>query len=139
MAAPNPWRGERVLTLPRGKDIKLSATLDDIARLMSATNTQTLEALQDALAARRPETLKSALEILLGEEDAAAIWPRVNGASGLTSAYAAISGAISGVTPEEEEAAKKAEAEREGEMRAAALGLLGHALGRSNVSPSNAG
>ncbi|WP_274426747.1 hypothetical protein [Chelativorans sp. YIM 93263] len=139
MAAPNPWRGERLLKLPRGKDIKLSASLDDIARLMAATKTETLEGLQDVLFARNPETLKGALDILIGEEKTGAVWPRVNGASGLTAVYIAVSGVVSGLTPAEEEEAKKAEAARERSMQALALNLLVNASGRSSASPSESG
>ncbi|WP_265518969.1 hypothetical protein [Nitratireductor luteus] len=127
------------MKLPGGKPVKVEATLDQIARLMSETGTETLEALQDALFARKPETLKAALLILKGEDQVKAIWPRVNGMSGLTAVFAAVSGAVSGLTPEEEDEAKKAEADRERGREALALGLLASAIGRSSVSPSDSG
>lgn len=139
MTAANPWRGERVLKLPGARPVKVEASLDQIARLMSETGTETLEALQDALFARKPETLRAALVILVGEDKAATIWPRVNGMSGLNAVFAAISGAVSGLTPEEEDEAKKAEADRERQREALAMGLLANAVGRSSVSPSDSG
>ncbi|MFC6490902.1 hypothetical protein [Nitratireductor sp. GCM10026969] len=139
MAAANPWRGERVLRLPGRKPVRIAASLDDIARLMTSTKTETLEGLQDALAARSPETLRRALSLLVGEDRAEYLWPKVNGAAGLTAVYVALAGAVSGLTPEEEEEAKKLEAERERQMQAMALGLLTQALGRSSDSPSETG
>lgn len=139
MAAANPWRGERVLRLPGIEPVTLSASLDDIARLMSATGTETLDALQDKLFGRNPETLESALAVLLDAAQAKALMERVNGAAGLTTVCVAISGAVSGLTPEEEEEAKKAEADRERQMQALALRLLTGAVGQSSASHSESG
>ncbi len=137
--AENAWRGERSLTLPDAEPVIVQASLDHIARLMAETKTDTLDGLQEALLARRPDTLRAALAILLGAGNADALWPKVNGASGLTAVYVAISGAVSGLTPAEEDDAKKAQAESERELQAMALGLLARAIGQSSVSPSGNG
>lgn len=139
MSAHNPWRGERMLLLPGHEPIVVAASLDGIARLMSATGAETLEALQDALAARRPKLLQDALGVLIGQAEADEVFAHVNGAAGLTAVYAAVSGAVSGLTPEEEEEAKKAQADRERQLEAAALAVLANAVGRSNASPSGNG
>ncbi|EKF17065.1 hypothetical protein [Nitratireductor pacificus] len=131
----NVWRGERRLALPDARPVILRVSLDHIARLMAATKTETLEGLQDALLARKPETLLAALAIVVGEDQANVLWPKVNGAAGLTAVFAAVSGAVSGLTPAEEDEAKKAQAEREMEMQAMALGLLARAFGQSSGSP----
>ncbi|MDV6226288.1 hypothetical protein R2G56_08320 [Nitratireductor aquimarinus] len=139
MAAQNAWRGERELALPGAAPVNLAASLDHIARLMAETKSETLEGLQDVLQARKPETLRAALAILIGEDEAATLWPHVNGAVGLTRVYAAISGAVSGLTPEEEDEAKKAQAESERDLQAMALGLLARAIGQSSASHSESG
>lgn len=139
MVAPNAWRGERELALPGAATVVVAASLDHIARLMAETKSETLEGLQEALRARKPETLRNALSILIGEEQAASLWPHVNGATGLTRVYASISGAVSGLTPAEEDEAKKAQAESEREMQAMALGLLARAIGQSSAFPSESG
>lgn len=135
----NPWRGERALALPGRPPMLVAATLDDIARMMSVLKTETLEGLNDRLSGRLPSDLEACLGVLLGPEDAARTMAAVNGASGLTAVYAAIAGAVSGLTPEEEDEAKKAEADRDRTLQAAAVRAVLEAVGRSNASRSDNG
>ncbi len=137
MNGRNPWRGERVLTLPAVEPIVVAASLDHIARVMEATGTDTLEAMNTALHARKPEVLQAALAVMLGNVEASNVMQAVNGVAGLTSVYAAIIGALSGLTPEEEDEAKKQEAGRERQARlllAQMLGAVGHSSERLSAN-----
>jgi hypothetical protein len=138
--AVNAWRGERRLALPGAKPIVIGVTLDHIARVMSATKSDTLEAMNAALATRAPAVLTAALAAVIGAEKAAAVMGKANGAAGLTAIYVALAGALSGLTPEEEDAAKKAAADRENDAQQAAMRLLLGAIGRTSTgSPSATG
>lgn len=139
-AAPrNPWRGERTLALPGNQPVLVKASLDSIARMMAVLKTDTLEGLNDRLAGRLPADLEACLAVLAGDETARETMVAVNGATGLTAVYVAIAGAISGLTPEEEDEAKKAEADRDRTLQAAAVRAILEAVGRSNASPSGNG
>lgn len=135
----NPWRGERALALPGSEPILLAASLDTIARMMSALKVDTLDGLNDRLAGRLPADLETCLAVLVGDETARETMAAVNGATGLTAVYVAIAGAVSGLTPEEEDEAKKAEADRDRTLQAAAVRAILEAVGRSNASPSGNG
>lgn len=137
--AVNPWRGERELRLPGGEPVILSVTLDHIARVMSVTGVETLDAMNAALAARKPAVIEAALAQVLGDVAASEVMSRVNGVAGLTAVYSALVGALSGLTPEEEDDAKKTAADREKVAQAVMMRLLADAVGQSSGSPSETG
>lgn len=137
MAPVNAWAGERLLSLS-GEIFVLKATMDIIARLMAALEAETLESLGEKLSARRPVTLSAALSVFLGPDEAVRAMALAAGMAGLTDIYAALAGAISGMTPDEEAEAKKADAARADALRGAAMSLLARRL-NSGESPSPTG
>lgn len=117
----NPWRGERVLTCGE-QEFRIAATMDTVARAFEAAGTDTFDAFEAAMAARNPATVRRVLDAIV-PEDAEAIMQAAPGLHGLSAIYEAVCGALSGLTPEEEEAAKKAQAEaaERAETRATAV------------------
>lgn len=135
-AAINPWRGERHLTLGDAA-FTLTATPDTIARLFEALKVDRLDALITRMDGRNPSDLRAALAVFIGGDEADAAMTAAPGLAGYATIYAAIGGAISGMTPDEEAALKKAEAARADAMRqAAVLALAKAAKANSDASPS---
>lgn len=137
--AVNPWRGERELRLTGREPVILSVTLDHIARVMSVTDVETLDAMNTVLAARKPAVLEAVLAQVMGDTAARDVMSGVNGVAGLTAVYSALVGALSGLTPEEEDDAKKASADRDRVAQAVMMRLLADAVGQSRGSPSETG
>lgn len=138
MSAVNSWAGERRLVLS-GKTFVLAASMDTIARLFDALGADTLAELGERLHGRKPKVIEAALAVFLGEAEAARALALAGGMAGLTAVYEALAGAISGLTPEEEDAAKKADAARAEAMRAAALTALARTVRAANSDASLSG
>lgn len=127
--AINPWRGERVLVLS-GMTFTLAATMDTVARLFTAFGATTLADLGERIMARSPAEVQKGLAVFLGDAGAADAMRLAEGFDGLTRIAAALVGAVSGLTPDEEDAAKKAEAVRAQDAKRAALDLIAAAMAR---------
>lgn len=134
----NPWAGERALAgIPGHEETVLRADIGTVARVMAALGTDTLDGMADKLRARNPDTLQKALVEFSGV-DAPSVMAALPGAQGLTILFGAIFGALSGLTPEEEEAEKKAQAAVEQDARLMAMRMFAAALNSAN-GPSATG
>lgn len=106
MTAVNPWRGERQCIIAEA-EVKLTCNMDQLAKVFSILEADSLPALYEKLETRHPDILEPVFKLLAGKEQGEAHWPNVRGIVGLAKVYSSIISTLSGQTPDEEAEAEK--------------------------------